>query len=292
MPSYETLVIRFVAEPTTRMIEFETGEADIILNLSGTDIDRMEQTPIEGATLHKLEGLNVYRFSMNTELEKLKDLRVRQAIAHAVDWEAVAKNAYGSSGNYASSILASSVTFYQSQGVYEYDVDLAKQLMKDAGYENGFDLVTYITANTDDAKAMELVQAYLSQIGINLKINLTDKATMIGANRSGEAEISIGNTTALGGDPDSGLNPFYPDSSSMVDRQLDDVLSEMLRTGVTITDNTKRSELYGEIQSYIYENVLVIPIINLVVASATWDYIDEYPAVSSNMLDFKYITLK
>lgn len=92
-PTYQNLNIKFIAEPTNRTIELETGAADIIYNVLPTDMSRIEND--DNLKIEKALSNEFVYFTLNTQDEKLKDIRVREALACALDMQAIVNVAYG-----------------------------------------------------------------------------------------------------------------------------------------------------------------------------------------------------
>lgn len=141
---------------------------DGIGDLAGTDIDRMNSGEVSGARLYTKESSNVATIELNKKNELLCDKNIRLAIAHAVDWSALVETVFGSSAVLADSIFAPTVKYYKAMGVYNYDPELSKQLLADAGYPNSGLSFTCVTTAGVDLQTREIVQAYLSQVGITL----------------------------------------------------------------------------------------------------------------------------
>ncbi len=79
---------------------------------------------------------------MNTQYKPFSDVRVRQAVNYALDKDAIIKIAWGGAAEPLDSIIPSNLQFYKNQSAWPYDLEKAKALMKEAGYENGFEVVS------------------------------------------------------------------------------------------------------------------------------------------------------
>lgn len=282
----DTIVIRFILEATTRMIEYETGGVDAIYSLPGTDIDRMAAGEISNSVLYTKLGENVSVLEMYKGYEPLQNKNVRLAIAHAVDWVALVDTVYGSAAQMADSILPPDCLYYKSMGVYEYDPDLSKQLLEEAGYGDGsLVLTTYVYAGTE-GEACEIIQAFLKDVGITMNIEIVDVPTMIGKQVSGECNFGLSNSTCLSRDPDQAISSSRQtsDYSIAVITGFDD-LQALYDAGAVEEDAVARQAIYEQIQQYYFDECIRIPIRVMVVSYAVRDYVEGFQPTSSGILD-------
>ena len=100
------------------------------------------------------------------------DVRVRKAISHAVDWEALVQAVWGNYASYRNQFGVGQHFYSDSVIGYEYDPELSKQLLAEAGYPNGFT----IDLKTEDSSALinsaTIIQQYLSEVGINANLSV------------------------------------------------------------------------------------------------------------------------
>ena len=289
-PAYSKLIVRFIPESTTRFIELETGNVDGIGDLAGTDMDRMSNGGVPGAVLYAVESNNVATIEMNKQNEILTDKNVRLAIAHAVDWAGLVQTVYGSSAVLADSIFAPSTKYYVPAGTYEYNPDLAKQYLADAGYPNGGLTFTCVTTAGVDLQTMEIIQAYLSQIGITLDVEMTDFGTMISKSVQAAYDIGISNISSSSGDPDQSISNSSMDSGFAIARINDQALQDLYTKGARTVDENERAKVYQEIAQYYYDECVRIPVRVSVTAYATRDYVNNFDAAANGVPDLRLIT--
>lgn len=291
-PVYQTLTVRFIPESTTRFIELETGNVDAIGDLAGTDIDRMNNGEVSGANLYTVESQNVATIEMNKKNELLCDKNIRLAIAHAVDWKALVESVYGSSAVVADSIFPPSAKFYQPMGVYEYDPELSKQLLSDAGYPNGGLAFSCVTTAGVDLQTMEIMQAYLSQVGITLDVEMTDFATMISKSVEATYDIGPSNIGGSSGDPDQSISNSSINSGFQIARINDQALQDLYDAGTRTVDETERAAVYQQIAQYYYDECIRIPFRVSIIAYATRDYVANFDAAPNGVPDLRAITFQ
>jgi glutathione transport system substrate-binding protein len=112
---------------------------------------------------------------MNTQQKPFDNPKVRQAIAYAINKEALAKVAFNGYAAPAEGIAPQGVEYAVKMGPWPYDVAKAKQLLAEAGYPNGFETELWSAYNhTTAQKVTQFLQQQLQQIGIRTKITLLE----------------------------------------------------------------------------------------------------------------------
>ena len=166
-PSIKTVTFKPVAENSTRVSNLKTAAADIVVNLPphlATDVESDKSLRVE--RVHSLRNIFI---GINTFAKPLDDKRVRQALNHAVDVDAIIKNVLGGSGYRTPGPIGENIFGYDpSIRPYAYDPDKAKALLAEAGLSSGFDL-EFRSPNgryVQDKEVAEAVAGYLGKVGI------------------------------------------------------------------------------------------------------------------------------
>lgn len=272
-PSYKNLVMRAITDATARAIELETGGVDIIDTMNGSDMTRFEGGKTAGVNLYTIAGYKIHYIVFNEANPILANPKVRQAVGHAIEIEPITEAGFGVSAVPAQSSMATTIFGFKPTGPHEYDVEKAKELLAEAGYPDGFSVEMVIPDLSNNIRMAEAIQAYLKEIGINMGIKSYDAATWMTLSREGEAQITIQNLTADSGDPDHSYMYLYKDSSMKTIRTQDEVVNRLLNEGKAEIDEAKRKEIYSQLQDYIFENAIWLPIDEPIINFATRDYI-------------------
>ena len=290
VPKAEVL---FLNDISSRMIALESGDIDIVCELSDEDAARALAGEIDGVIGYKTPSWKVWWFGFNTEsFDIFKDERVRLAIAHAVDWEAVAQTAGEINATPAKSALASTIFGYKEVGLYEYDPELSKQLLADAGYQDGFEFTATEEEYPASVRALEAMQPYLQEIGVTMNIEVVDAATENDMNARGVTQAAIFNMTAMTGDPAHTLNGTVKASATITGRTQDEYYNELYDRGMAEMDEDARRAIYEEIQDYIFEHALQIPVFEQIVTYATRDYVKGFVPDAGMQIEFKSISIE
>lgn len=178
-PLLDEVVIRFMPSSASRELGMRTGEIDSMrAALDAQLLDRMQR---QGFVLDKKGPETIWWLNINTSVKPLDDVRVRQAIAHAIN-PADLKAFLGSVATISNVLIppgyfgAASADQLPEDGRWGYDPQRAKQLLAAAGHANGFDLSMIITERDDYRQMMLLMQEHLKRVGINVALNKVDHA--------------------------------------------------------------------------------------------------------------------
>lgn len=181
----KTVTYKVISDTAQLALALEMGDIDASINVSVSDLDTFlneDRTPKDGYNVVKTMGALLYYIAYNcSENSPLADLAVRQAVSYAIDMETIAKALYGDDGSVAhtnSSVYYSDYDDSLNDHIpYQYDVEKAKQLLADAGYEEGQITLELIT-NTEFlyAETASMIQYYLKEIGITVNISTYESA--------------------------------------------------------------------------------------------------------------------
>ncbi|MDC7289913.1 glutathione ABC transporter substrate-binding protein [Blautia schinkii] len=175
-PGVDTVTIKEVPEAGSRTAMLQTGEADMIYPTPADQIEAIKS--VDDVNVLTADS-NIMRYvTLNMDLPELQDQKVRQAMNYAIDKDAYIALMYSGNGKPATSIVPSIIGGYEEQTPYTYDVEKAKELMKEAGYEDGFKLTLWGDNTTQEIKGMTFVKQQLAQIGIEVEVMPMESATV------------------------------------------------------------------------------------------------------------------
>lgn len=185
-PYLDAVNFKIYASTATQQAAMEVGDLDIMyLTGDAVTADSMEAKGYKITTAAIPDSGHTLCFNSKAE-GPLTDVRVRQAIALAVDVESI-NAALLSGGKYGTSstqwAVSTSGEYFDIEG-YGYDVDKAKSLLAEAGYEDGFDLTINFQVGDFAKSVCQIIQAELGEIGINVTLNQIEVANY--ANYLGE----------------------------------------------------------------------------------------------------------
>lgn len=186
-PATANLVMKVIPEAAQRTIALETGEIDLAYDIIPNDRAKVKENA--DLTLFEAPSLTCYYVSMNMNKAPFDNQLVRQAVNHAIDRQAIVDTLMYGYGQPADDIIAPAVFGYVGSGVYEYDVEKAKDLLKQAGYENGFSCKLLVNDNQARVEASQAIQGMLKEIGIDVEIEIQEFGTFIQNTTNGQHDL-------------------------------------------------------------------------------------------------------
>jgi len=265
-PEVQKVRFRFVREDTTRVAMLQAGEADMITSTPYTMVLNLEKAGYKIVKLPAHPTTQVQFQALNPNVP-WHDKRVRLAIAHAIDGNAIVNSLFH--GIPARVWLSSWEVGYDPDfNLYEYDAEKAKKLMAEAGYAKGFEMPLYYWSGrtTGQKETTEAVALYLNAIGIKCNIIGWEPVKMIGAIRTkwhGKKDaVYVGVATPPLShqiDPVYALRTAYW-SKSTISVYDNPELDKVYLQAVQEFDDAKRAELIKKALKIIREDVATIPL--------------------------------
>lgn len=263
-PYFSNLVIRTIADDTTRSMALETGEVDVVIGIQASQIEYLQNSDL--CNVYLFPGMTLEYIVLNgTTLEPLSDVRVRQALRYAIDLDNMVKLAYGATATPADGIVTSANQFYvpcPDDLKYTYDLEKAKALMAEAGYADGFN-ATIITKDSSDRVAMcEMLKNAWAALNVNVEIQVMDIATYYDKVQRGDTNFAIGGFVCLANDADMYHDLFYSTAgfSTNYGGYKNPEFDKLADAGRYETDQEKRREIYAEMQDILRAELPWIPV--------------------------------
>ncbi|MFB4214250.1 glutathione ABC transporter substrate-binding protein [Shouchella sp. JSM 1781072] len=256
----DTVTFKTVPDASARLAELTTGDSHFI-TVDAAGLAQLEG--IEDASLNVTDSISGSYFGFNTEVEPFDDVRVRQAIAMAVDKNVVIDNLLEGYGFPAETPVAPGVIGHDENAeALPYDVEAAQELLAEAGYEDGFS--TSIMTNDSPARIQmaEYMQSALSDLNIELEVDVVEWATYLEDTGEGDHEMFILGWSSATGDADYALAPLYHtdnfgaagNRAFYSNPELDAILDE----AVAEVDEANRMDLYVQAQEIANEEVPLV----------------------------------
>lgn len=251
------IVIKPVPEHNTRVVMLEKGEADVVYPIPANDVEWLQNA--RGVEL-VIKPINRVVYIGLTRNPIFEDKRVRQAFNYAVDQRAIADRILRGLGEPALSALGPHNFGYTPVGMYEYNPDKARELLREAGVNPSEHTVKLWSPNgryLGDGQTAQVVQASLEQLGFNIDLRFWEWGAYldeVDKGPDGDYEMFLLGWAPATGDADWGLRPLFEKGNiENVSLFHPDKLYEMLLAGVRESDPAKRQAIYAEAQQYIFD---------------------------------------
>jgi peptide/nickel transport system substrate-binding protein len=264
-PLLDEIVYRYIPSDSSRDLAFQSGELDMIYGKQDQSwVDRTKQLP--DVKVIAMEPGEMSTLFLNVTVKPLDDIRVRQAIAYAVDRKSIVAFKGGVSSREAVSVVPSGYLGTDEKApLFPYDPGKAKQLLAEAGYPNGITVKSIHTTLTGMQTVLQAVQAQLKKSSINLDIEEVEHATYHAQIRKDLSPL-VHYQAARFPVADVYLTQFY-DSASIVGTPTAvtnfshcNVADAEIRGARIETDAAKQKELWKAAQDKIIKAVCGIPI--------------------------------
>jgi len=263
-PAIPNLVFRWSEQSAQRLLELQSGEVDGIDNPAPEDFATIEGDA--NLALYARPPLNIFYIGFNHNVAPFDDVKVRQAIAYAIDRERIVDQYYPEGSSVAKVFVPPSIQPGYSDAVdwYPYDPEMAKTLLAEANQDNleielSIRNVVRAYLPTPDKVAQE-IQAQLAEVGITVTINVMESTAFIDATAAGEKGFYL-----------LGWNADYPGATNFYDYhfaadtnlQFGDLYEEIvteIRAAGQVSDPVVRQQHYDAVNTLLKDNVVMIPV--------------------------------
>ncbi|WP_442796483.1 glutathione ABC transporter substrate-binding protein GsiB [Pandoraea sp. XJJ-1] len=263
-PKVDTITFKPVVDNNTRAAVMQTGEAGFAFPL-----------PYEQAATLKASGKVdviagpsiIQRYiSFNTRQKPFDDVRVRQAINYAINKEALVKVAFSGYATPAEGVVPNGVDYAAKTGPWPYNPAKAKELLKEAGYPNGFETTLWSAYTfTTAQKVIQFVQQQLAQVGIKAQVRALEAGQRVDLVESApdpdKAPVRmyyVGWSSSTG-EADWALRPLlasesFPPKLFNTAYYKNDAVDADFNKALLTTDRAEKAKLYTDAQKKIWND--------------------------------------
>ncbi len=294
------LAFAITPDASVRYQKLKTGECHLIIEPSPADLGSMKEN--KDITLLEGPGLNVGYLAMNTMKKPFGNLKVRQAVNHALNKTAYIDAIYLGHAKVAKNPLPPTIWSYDDSIVdYDYNIKKAKKLLAEAGFPNGFETEIWTLPvtrpyNPNGKKMGEMMQADLAKVGIKAKLVSYEWPTYLKKSSAGEhAMVQLG-WTGDNGDPDNFLYTLLGcsavEAGSNYARWCNKDFEDLVVKAKRVTDLAERTDLYKKAQVIFKEQAPWVPIAHSIIFRAMSNKVKGYKIDPLGGDIFKTVELK
>ncbi len=293
-PNLDRVIFRSIPDNSVRLIELQQGSLHAMEFPNPDDLQQIKDD--DNIELLSKPGMSIGYLAMNMDKSPFDNHKVRLAINHAIDKSAIIEHLYQGLGIPAKNPIPPTLWSYDDTiEDYEYNPELAKQLLTEAGYPNGFETTLWALPvprpYIPDGRALaEVLQSELRNIGIETKIVTYDWGTYLDKTKNGEHDMAMLGWSADLGDPDNFF--YFLLSKSSAEKPAgniafyrSDEMQDVLEKARATSDKDKRIALYKQAQQLFHKDIPWVPmahakqilvvnkkVTNLVLNPLNWKY--------------------
>lgn len=267
-PKIAKLNVKTVPDANALQNELLSGGVDLAPNPTILSPDALNAISNSGTLkVERFPGSNIQYIGFNTQISPFNNVKVRQAVAYAIDREKIVNELLSGQAKIAFSILPEESWAYTTGTKYSFDPAKAKQLLQEAGYKGEVVKFTYASGNQAVNQYSQVIQSTLKDIGMNIVLDPYEPATVLENLKSGKFQMNT--SIWIGGNQDP---IFYRDLFASTDfpekklngrnrarysnPEFDKVIDEAVKT----VDKTKARELYAKAQEIVSNDVPLLPL--------------------------------
>lgn len=287
VPSLDRVEFKFISDADTAFMELQAGTVDILKYLTAAQVKSLgdSQYTIQKGSMNLVQAM-----FLNNSSGPLSNKKVRQALCYGVNRQQINEFLFaGESHVIGSHMIPNMKAYYEpkAETVYSYDPEKAKELLKEAGYPDGFDLeITVPSAYTQHVDTAQIIVDELSQIGVRATIKQVEWSTWLDDVYRGKnfqaTVVGFDGTLA----PSDWLRKYTTGNSknflNFSDPEFDKVFDEAFNT----VDETQKAELYKKAQMILADDAASVYIqdpANLVAVSKKFGGYTFYPTAAEDM---------
>ncbi len=279
----DDLVFRVVPSDEERVNLLKRGEVDVIASVPASLVDQVSQSKV--IRIIRERGFRTIYLGFNTRIKPFDDLRVRKAVAFALNKEKLLNAILKGVGSLGGGLESPSIPgALKDLKPYPYEPARAKKLLAEAGYREGFDTTLYAPTGRYfmDKQVAEAIQSQLKDVGIRSVLKSPDWMTLQSLLRAAtECPMFLmgkGNPT---GDLDFTLNLFFKAKGEMnYFRYSNSTVDRLIEAQQATIDSKRRFEILGKIQRTVYEDCPAVALYHedqIFARRATVHGIEVYP---------------
>ncbi len=266
-PRLAKIIFRSIPDNSARFAELQAGTVQQA-DLAQTDLPAAEADP--NLTVNIQPSLSTGYISFQQCTKPFDKPEVRQAIAHAVNWNALIEPFYGKFGQLAGPFQPPAVLGSNpAVKPYEYNPAMAKELLKKAGLADGFETdfwyIPVVRGYFPDSKAIgEAIAVDLAKVGIKVNLKTEDWGAYLDDRLKGKFSMWMLGWGSDNGDPDNYLGWHFGHpvgEPKKEDCYANDKVAQLLIDGRVEADPAKREKIYQQVEVLVHDDVARIPVV-------------------------------
>lgn len=291
-PFLKFIVMYMIQEQATALNLFDSGKLDAVMNLPSIELAKLKKRP----EYQELGLLQIYYYGLNTKTPPMNNVKVRQAIGHAIDRARITQMLAGGQIPLSGWIPPGMFGYEPDKGL-NFDPAKAKQLLKEAGYADPSKfpkLVIAFNTSEDHQRIAESVQAQLKEnLGIDVELKNQEWKVYLKSLQVGDYPMFRFGWLADFPDPHNFFSLMMSNSDNNQTFWKNAQFDKLVEQGASEPDKNKRREIYLQAQKILVEDEApVIPILASVQHALVAQRVENFPINPIAQLVYKGVRLK
>ena len=290
LPYLDAVDIQVLPEDAPREAALLGGEVDWILSVSAPGFDALNDDP--DIVVDEVGNLGYQYMGLNLEHPPLDDVRVRQALAYAIDRQQLCD-----AGDFGRCVVTQGPTgttsaWHSDYSPYDQDIEKAKQLLAEAGYPDGFDIEIMPTVTYQNTvRRAEVLQQQLAAIGVNVTINAPEWSQWLELEGAGNYDIYTCGWTGLTDGNDFYYLQHHTDEVFNFTGYSNPEFDRLVEEALTISDFDERYALYEQANKILVDEAPYIYFYTPVVTRAYRPFVNGFVVRADNLNRFHEVWL-
>ena len=279
-PYLDKVTLKVIDNAETLVMSLKSGAIDMATHLVFSQVKELSGLNIYEGASNAVQGLY-----LNNAVKPLDDPLVRQALSYAIDKQAIVDLAFDGHGTLVGSSMFPALKKYfvdELTNYYTPDAAKAKELLKEAGYENGFDLEITVPSNMQQhVDTAQVIVEQLQAVGINATINQVEWNTWLeDVYRGRKYQSTIVSFDAHGVAASDMLARFQSDNGKNISNFASEAYDAAYKKAVSTTDDAAQTEAFKECEKILTEeaaNVYIQDVASFVAMGGDFYGYEFYP---------------
>lgn len=294
-PDFDSLIMVPVKENTTRQLKLENGDIQVLDGISPRSAKELASR--DDVTLIRRPGMNIGYLAFNTEKAPFNNPKVRQAISLVINKEKIVELNFQGFGQVASQVVPKAIADFQWPAQSGPNLEKAKQLLKESGVKLPLQTELWHMPNPrpympEPQKMALLIREDLAKIGIEANLVKKTWSFYLRETKAGVQPLCLLGWTADVADPDNFLNVFFASENigqTNISRYQNKTVDELLKKAEADVDQSKRLQLYRQIEEIIRQDCPIVPLVSADQLKATRKDTTGFEVHSTGRMDFAKI---
>jgi peptide/nickel transport system substrate-binding protein len=250
-PRIKTVILQDIPEPTDQLLLLKKGDIDVAWDLTAEQANSLKGD--SDVSIVSTPGQSDEYVGMNARWGPFEDVRVRQAVKYAIDYDAIINKVMNGFAINNQQFLPIGYFGYVENNPYYQDIEKAKELMAEAGYADGFNVE--LVTNTTERRRTEavVIQENLAKIGIRAEINLMQASQMYAKYREQGLQMIVAGWGVDYPDADALANPFANHRVKQLAWRCvwyDDYAADLVEAASKEINVDRRFQMYQDLTNY------------------------------------------